>query len=482
MLRRPPLWTPLLILVAAGIAVRLVAIVGYWPGVVANPDSVGYLRAAHHGLFSEVAHPAGYPLFLRAVRQLSSELSVVVLLQHALGIAGALLLYATVRRLGGSRWIALIPAAVVLLTGDQIYYERAVLSEALFTFLLIASLYAAVRALDERPVLWSLASGALLAAGATVRTAGIFLVPVYAVWLLWAVGGDRRRRLAASAAAIAAAAAVMAGYVALQESETGYTGFARTGGWSLYARTAQFADCSKFTPPAGTERLCEQKPPDERYGPSFYHWIPDSPAWKLFGGPPAGDKQLGKFGRAVIVHQPFGYLRAVGKDALRYFLPHLGVDRRYGGTVPDGLAFRDPRPEFEQLGEQAAAEAFSPIHPRLRAVDELGSYQAIVRVHSGLLFVLLVLAAAGVFVCRARERAGVVLLGVTSVVVMLVPVATLIYAWRYAVPVMGPAAAAAALGGAALIERRRSRAGAPRENPVGSTGFAAPPDRVGSRG
>lgn len=71
--------------------------------------------------------------------------------------------------------------------------------------------------------------------------------------------------------ALAATAAVIMGrYVFGQRQETGYTGWTPTGMWNLYGRAAPFADCNEFTPPRGTRRLCEAKPPSQRGGPAQY--------------------------------------------------------------------------------------------------------------------------------------------------------------------------------------------------------------------
>ena len=121
------------------------------------------MDAARDELFKYAERPAGYPAFLRAVHLVTFDyFPATIVLQHLLGIASGLLVYATVRRLGASRPLALVPTAVVLLGGDLIFFtEHAVLSEALFTFLLTAALYAAVRALDERPALWAAGAGVL---------------------------------------------------------------------------------------------------------------------------------------------------------------------------------------------------------------------------------------------------------------------------------------------------------------------------------
>ena len=382
------------------------------------------------------------------------------MLQHLLGIASGLLVYATVRRLGASRPLALVPTAVVLLAGDLIFYEHAVLSEALFTFLLTAALYAAVRALDERPALWAAGAGVLLACAGTVRSVGVFLVPALAVWLLFARAGAWRERLGPAAAAAAGAAVVLGVYVGGQAAATDDVGLSRTGGWALYARVARFADCDRFRPPAGTDGLCQPDvPPRARSGATFYFHNSQSPAWRVFGPPPAGDDKLGAFAEQAILHQPLDYARVVGKDILRYVDPDIGTAVPFSGTGPDGLRFLNENPLYEPQARAAVAAYWRPVEPRRGAVELLSDYQRVVRVHGPLLPLLLIVAIAGLVPAPRRVRAGIVLLGGAAILVMVVPAATLLYGWRYAVPVLPALVGAATLGASALVAARRSPAG-----------------------
>ena len=61
--------------------------------------------------------------------------------------------------------------------------------------------------------------------------------------------------------------------------------------------------------------------------------------------------------------------------------------------------------------------------------------------------ILLVLAAAGPFLLRGRERRAALLLSVSAYTMLAVPVITLAYDGRLGVPAYGPLAAAAVLGG-----------------------------------
>ena len=98
-------------------------------------------------------------------------------------------------------------------------------------------------------------------------------------------------------------------------------GVAPSSGWHLYHRVAPFADCDRFTPPEGTEALCETKPPEERLGGDYYLFDPTSPAIREFGVLGEEDAKVGAFARQVVLHQPLDYAKAVGRDVLAYYVP-----------------------------------------------------------------------------------------------------------------------------------------------------------------
>jgi hypothetical protein len=451
-------YLPLVALLAVGVALRVVATVGFWPAYIANPDAFSYLDAAGGDLFKYAERPSGYPFFLRVADWgLFGHLPLLVALQHVLGLVSGVLMYLAMVRFGASRPLALVPAAVVLLTGDQIFFEHAVLSEALFGMLVVAAVYCAARTLDAGALPWAAAAGALLATAATVRTVGLFMLPLLALWLALTRPGRVRVRLAPVLACGAAALVIVGAYVVAQRDATGFTGFARTSGWSLYARVAPFADCSQFTPPDGTAGLCEPGVPSEmRPGATFYHHNSSSPAWRVFGPPPNGNSELRAFAREVIVNQPFAYARIVAKDTLRYIDPDIGRYRAYNGTGPGGLSFNDPNPEFlprslEQIRLHWHAVSF---HDRFGAV--LRGYQDAIRIHGYLLPLLVLLALIGLWPATRRERAGIALMAGLTVTAVMVPSATLFYSWRYLVPLLPLLVAAALLGGYALLRRLRS--------------------------
>jgi hypothetical protein len=118
------------LLLLAGALLRLWLMMSLRPALIGYADSYAYVTSAIGPLFSDPLRPAGYPYFLARVHSLNANLSATILLQHALGLASALLLYLAARRVGLSRWWSLLPAGVLALSGTQILIEHALLTEA----------------------------------------------------------------------------------------------------------------------------------------------------------------------------------------------------------------------------------------------------------------------------------------------------------------------------------------------------------------
>ena len=102
-------------------------------------------------------------------------------------------------------------------------------------------------------------------------------------------------------------------------SATGHTfGITPSPGWHLYSRAAPIADCTQFTPPPGTAKLCESTAPEDRFGPDYYLYDPNSPALRLVGSLGTEDEKLADFGRQVVLHQP----RAISAKSSDWRLLH----------------------------------------------------------------------------------------------------------------------------------------------------------------
>jgi hypothetical protein len=397
---------PLAGLLAAGAGARLWLMLDYRPAHLSSNDSARFLHFAHHddGLFEDTFGPTGYVAFLKTTNWIWDQLEFTVTLQHLFGIAAALLLYAALRRLGAPVWSACIPAGVVLLSGDQLYMEHTLLSEAGgFLPLVTGGLYAGVRALDdERRLAWLALAGALLAGAALYRNVGLVLPPALALWALAAMPGGARARLVSAGACVAASAAVLGAYAGLARIDGGNTGMTATSGWNAYGRSAPFADCDRFDEPRGTAELCEDTPPEDRPGSLFYLWFDGSPARKKFGHPPLEQELVGRFGRRAILAQPLDYAKAVSADLPRFLDPEAHK-RSFTGGGYFLMERRDARAEGNVLFQLRRDWDFAGPNAGDSA-EAIARWQKIQRLEGAVPGLMVALAVAGALVERLGAR------------------------------------------------------------------------------
>jgi hypothetical protein len=256
---------------------------------------------------------------------------------------------------------------------------------------------------------------------------------------------------------------VIVSYGAVRDSGTGHWSIFPAGsGWSLYARTAAFADCRHFRPPSGAAVLCQRTPSVTRESPSYYLWV-GGPAKAAFGGTPSRDGTVEAFATAAILHQPLDYLDAIWNDARSYVAPGAwptwALD--HGATSVDTLDFPWHHAPVDPAVGRQVVSYYGPLPaPNLAGAHHLLDYQRLFRVTGTILLVLLVLGAAGVVSATGPPRYGAALFMAVSVALLLVPDLVLVTAWRYAVPALGPVAAAAAIGAWAVgmrLARTRPR-------------------------
>ena len=451
-------------IVVAGLVLRVWISLAITPAGTNLSDSLVYVGMADNSLFADPIRQAGYSIFLRAAHVLSDQIELTIVIQHLLGIATALLLYAALRRAGAQVWAAAVAAAAVLLSVDQVFLEHSLMSETVFTFVLALSVYTATRALvagAERRIgplseraWWLLATGIAVGLLPWIRLVGLPLVAVVALWVLVALpAAGIRRRVAGSALVAVPALALLLAYALDSPS-----GLAPSSGWGSYARSAQFAECSRFDPPAGTESLCEDTPPDGRNGPDFYFFEPGSPAVQLYGAPPNGDDELGTFGRRAIVAQPFDYAEAVARDFSRYFFRPTEGRRAFTGPAYEALEVDRDSGLVEDDVAAVLNEYYEPEEYTIRSsASTLAAVQHVLRFHPALMLIAVLLGAAGLFWERGPRRALIALLLACSIALLLTPTMATTYGARYAIPVGGLLAAAGALGLAAVVRVVRDR-------------------------
>ena len=449
----------LAVLLLVGLAYRLFLMRQWRPAFLGLPDSAGFLQAAEIGVFEVPLRPAGYPIFLAALRSLSDSLSYLAGVQHLLGLATAVLLYATVVRLGFPRWTGVVAAAVIALQGSWIWLEHAILAEGLFLALAVLSLYLVAR----RGPAWFAAAGLAVACAAAVRTTGVILVPVLIVFCAWMAGPGVRRRVVGALACAVPAIAVLAAYLAVGHNTYGTYSFAKNDAYQSYGRVATFADCpDEFEPPPGTERLCPGNDARDRQGHDWWLYAPESPAVLAFGHPantspsPEQLSAMNTFIRRAVLGQPKAYLTTVARDLVRIVKPSFprspnpAVANASAGYTPPDLVNGLKDRAGEGLTTQYVLPGTQVDHRRMGLAE---FYENVTRFRSVIMAALLVLAAAAVFVVPRALRAPAALLVVSSYLLLVFPVLTSSYDSRYVTPVLPLLTAAAAVGAWGLLRR-----------------------------
>src|SRR6202046_5931138 len=124
-----------IIVLVPAFLLRLDAEAGYrWQSWV--NDSFQYIQHTV-ALTLDPTRVSGYSIFLKALEPLHSYAAVTIL-QHLMGLAVAVMIYALARhRFGAPRWIATLAALPVLADGFQIELEHLILSDVPFEFLIV---------------------------------------------------------------------------------------------------------------------------------------------------------------------------------------------------------------------------------------------------------------------------------------------------------------------------------------------------------
>ncbi len=425
----------------------MVAALAWWPIANNLGDSWPYATHALVRPFDDPQHPAGYSLTLAAIGFFTRDVGLFSVLQSLMGIASALILFAGVRRLCGSPWPGLLGAAVILLGADQVFLERTIMSETLFTLLLTATIYATARALEspERWYPWPLVAASLGLAMAITRPAGVFLLPLIALALVLVAPRPWLARWRPAAAFAVPVVVGMFAFATANDLSHDRFEFAPTPGWHLYSRAATFADCSQFEPPEGTTALCETTGREERLGLNWYLYYPRSPATRLFGNisvaEGGGDAQLGAWARRAILAEPRAYLEAVWPDLKAYFFPDQYRYKFGNGIDLDGqLDWGETwNAKADGRTKKGMEEFFDPftIERRDRLLQHLHDYQRVFRFGATALTIATILTLLGLFLGRRRERIALMLLGIGGLAMILPPTFSANYVGRYTVPRRG---------------------------------------------
>jgi hypothetical protein len=181
-------------------ALRAVVQLAYQPALI-FPDSERYLEFAWrfvNGHWSpDWIRSSGYSLLLIPA-VLTRNLAVVAVVQHLLGLATAVLIYAALLHFGARRWLAALAAVPVLFDPLQLDIEQYVLTDVSATFLLVAALVVLAWKQDAVGNGAAAVAGLLIAAATIIRESDLVVIIAAVLYLAAVIRPGRR--LAARAA------------------------------------------------------------------------------------------------------------------------------------------------------------------------------------------------------------------------------------------------------------------------------------------
>lgn len=432
---------------ALGALLRIDAMIGYRPASWFN-DSFDYLHVAMR-LYPHPIRPDGYSFLLWILKPFHS-FALVAGLQHLMGLAAAVMVYALLRRrFGLPGWGASLAAAPMLFDAYQIQLEHLILSDALFGFILVSIVTLVLW--HGKEITWRHGAviGLLIGVASLVRTVGTPVLAAVVVYFL-----VRRINWRVIVATLVLCALPLGAYAGWFWSWYGKPGMTSSNGVFLYARVSAFADCNKINPPVAEMPLCKdvnnrlqfsqdaiwnRRSPFNRYSDNKFTAFPNSTA--------------NDFAKRAIIAQPGDYLRTVAKD----FFFTFRWDRK---VFPD-------RPTYEmyQFGTRsaalptwrmskdrtAAAEAYAYEHgsARTRISDPFATvirtYQRYVYLRGTMLAGILIVGLAGMVPLWRRWGGAALLPWITATGLLLAPPATAEFDYRYVLPTIPLACIAAAI-------------------------------------
>jgi hypothetical protein len=463
---------------------RILEMIAFRPALL-TADSFVYMQEAITHKLGTI-RPYGYPFFLAIFAHLPHVLTVIVTLQHLMGLGIAVIVYALLRYWGLPGWGATLAALPTLLDTRAIALESYLLPDTLFTLVLMVIV--ALLITRRTPVMWQCVAAALLLAYASVlRGNGIVLVVVVAAFLVIRKVGWRA--LTASAAALVVP---LLGYAAVYHSQHGEFGLTSSDGIFLWSRTTSFANCAIIKPPAELRPLCPNAarptsvPPNSpafsisnelvQNTPSDYLWASD--AWWRTAAKPGftghNNSLAMSFALRAIESQPLSYLRVAGRDVLLTF---IATDRPQDQA--DMYLTPSPRiprlPSYYASYEHAYAGTTENTHAVYPFANLMFDYQQPVY-FPGVLFLAVVLVGLAGVLRDWRRWGGIQLLPWGLAAVSLLSPALLTQSlYRYAITAIPLACLAAGLSFMRLRGRAASTGGQPASGLPGDTGPAILP-------
>jgi len=462
------------ILLAAGLVLRVLALAAYHPALI-YVDTLKYLYGASPG-----SEPLAYTAVLRLIL-LVGDLGTVAAIQHLLGLAMAVVLYAVLLRRGVARWLAALAVAPVLLDAYQLQMEQTIMADVWFEAMIVAGL----AVLLWRPVVTvpiAAVAGLILGSSATVKQLGQLLVlPA----VLYALVAARRRALVAVVLVAACVLPILL-YSGVSYARTGHFWLAHKQ--PSIGRLAAAADCATLKLPAAVRPLCPT-PAEQAMGPDWLEHSGKSPLYATPVAPGARGRLISALGSAIRHQQPGRVAVSVLQDSVRLFAvtrePSLWVvpisrwqfQTSYptyppwvtlgrGNVIVVGVQHRVfARFRFRTLNPSygGRAQVDRPIAAFLRSYQLGGGYTPgpllALFCLTGLAGSLLLLTRRG-REGRSRQLALACLLFTSTAVVVLFAPDVYEFSWRYQLPAVITLVPAGVLGISALLSLGHPQAGA----------------------
>ena len=463
-----------------GAALRLFAVLGYPGALWFSGDSFVYLGAALRPS-PNLSKSTGYSFFLRLLLPFHS-LTLVAVLQHLMGLGDAVMIYALLRHNKVSKKWATIASLPMLLDGYIIEDEHLVMTEALFTFLLMAAM---MLILWRPTVTWwkALLAGLLIGYAAIVRTEGAVILVIFPLFLLLRGWGWKNLRGWGTAILMCVGILVpVGGYASWFHSHTGHYNVTLSDGFFLWGRVSSFANCAIIKPTGAQAKICPTQPIADRTPPGSYVWSNPYVHQDLnsTGGPVtyANNNLLTDFAIHAVEAQPLDYVKTVVKDVglsfgfPRIAYPGAGTTFYYNfhvHYVTSTYNLLPPKNE-EWIGpdipaNSAYADWLNYSHQAPGVVnrvfaDPILIYQRVVFTYGPLLALIFLVGLGGVFAIRRNPRnwkdwkklrlrwevRGTSMLPwITAVGLLVAPIAVADFDYRYLIPVIPFACAAAGL-------------------------------------
>jgi hypothetical protein len=427
------------LLMVLGIVLRIIVMLAFRPALpLRNGDAYQHLLRSITMSHGESFHPFLYSVLIKPMVALGN-LTLVTLTQHLAALAMAVLLYLLLFRLGLRPVVAALSAAPVLLDGYQLDLEQHILSETFFQLFILAALV--VLAWNARPTISAAAgAGVLIGLGSVVRFAGLSVIVGAVVYaLLRSIGWIRILTM------LSCFLVALMGYATWFQSQTGTFGITNRNGFFLYGRVASFADCQDVPVPQDLQVFC----PTDREGAGLFR--SGLPA-RILRDPGFNSEAL-DFSKRMIRAMPLSYAAAVLSDFTKYFT-----------TTPlDSSFWRFPRKLIDNDQRRVPPGIEVTFRMNRPLAGFLRGYQSVIWLAGPLLALLLGTGLTGGVAGLIRARTTSLapeawLFTLAALGLLLFAPVFAVYQFRYVIPVVPLAGAAAVLGVAAATGRSRPEA------------------------